>query len=205
MLSAALCLMLCSQDMPIGTEIYSYSCSGEGSTVLTSGGSRWDNGAVKASLGDNVDLDGRVTARVVDGTRVNLGNSHVVCYLLVRWSEQGRARYKAIGKRSQRGRSQWCLYMWKARASDVRRQGPWLQVKKKQMLLDKPTASARPSEFRWRATHWGSNTVRGMCGSAADEAIRMWFDLRAKSDSQIRGCQLRVWVEKKSCWSNENG
>jgi hypothetical protein len=31
---------------------------------------------VKASLGDDVDLDGRVAARVVDVASVNLGDSH---------------------------------------------------------------------------------------------------------------------------------
>lgn len=38
----------------------------------TGGGTRGDNGAVKASLGDNVNLDGGVTARVVDGAGVDL-------------------------------------------------------------------------------------------------------------------------------------
>lgn len=45
--------------------------------VLSSGSSGWDNGAVKASLGDNVNLNGWVTTRVVDGTCVDLGDGHV--------------------------------------------------------------------------------------------------------------------------------
>lgn len=31
---------------------------------------------MKAGLGDDVDLDGRVTARVVDGAGVDLGDGH---------------------------------------------------------------------------------------------------------------------------------
>ena len=44
--------------------------------VRTSGGTRGDNGPVKTSLGDDVNLDGGVTTRVVDGTSVNLLDSH---------------------------------------------------------------------------------------------------------------------------------
>lgn len=40
----------------------------------------WDDSAVEASLGDNVDLDGRVATRVVDGTGVDLGDTHVGCF-----------------------------------------------------------------------------------------------------------------------------
>jgi hypothetical protein len=35
-----------------------------------------DNGTMKASLGDDINLDGGVTARVVDGASVDLGNGH---------------------------------------------------------------------------------------------------------------------------------
>lgn len=35
------------------------------------------NGAVQTGLADEVNLDGRVTARVVDGTSVDLGDGHV--------------------------------------------------------------------------------------------------------------------------------
>lgn len=34
---------------------------------------------MEAGLGDNVDLDGGVTTRVVDGTSVNLGDRHDEC------------------------------------------------------------------------------------------------------------------------------
>jgi hypothetical protein len=44
--------------------------------VRTGGSAGGDNGAVKAGLGDNVNLDGGVTARVVDGAGVDLGDSH---------------------------------------------------------------------------------------------------------------------------------
>lgn len=44
--------------------------------VRTGGSSRGDNGAVQTSLGDNVDLDGGVTTRVVDVAAVNLGDRH---------------------------------------------------------------------------------------------------------------------------------
>jgi hypothetical protein len=40
-------------------------------------GTRWHNGAVKAGLGDNVDLDGGVATGVVDGAGVNLGDRHL--------------------------------------------------------------------------------------------------------------------------------
>lgn len=43
----------------------------------TGGSTRGDNGAVQASLGDNVDLDGRVATRVVDVAGVDLGNGHL--------------------------------------------------------------------------------------------------------------------------------
>jgi hypothetical protein len=46
------------------------------SLVGTGGCAGWDDGAVEASLGDNVDLNGWVTARVVDGTGVDLGDRH---------------------------------------------------------------------------------------------------------------------------------
>lgn len=44
--------------------------------LLTGGSTGGNNGAVEASLGDNVDLNGGVTARVVHGTGVNLGDRH---------------------------------------------------------------------------------------------------------------------------------
>jgi len=46
----------------------------------TGRGTGGDDGAVKAGLGDDVNLDGRVTARVVDLTGVDLLDSH--CELL---------------------------------------------------------------------------------------------------------------------------
>ena len=56
--------------------------------IRTGGSSRWDDGAVEASLGDDVDLNGWVAARVVDGTSVDLGNGHVcgICSGSVGWS-----------------------------------------------------------------------------------------------------------------------
>lgn len=47
--------------------------------LLTSGSTGGNNGAVEAGLGDNVDLNGGVTARVVHGTSVNLGDRHFEC------------------------------------------------------------------------------------------------------------------------------
>lgn len=44
--------------------------------MLTSRGTGRDDGTVETGLGDDVDLNGRVTARIVDRTRVDLGNSH---------------------------------------------------------------------------------------------------------------------------------
>lgn len=44
--------------------------------MLAGGSTRGDNGAVQAGLGDDVDLDGGVTTRVVDGASVNLGDGH---------------------------------------------------------------------------------------------------------------------------------
>jgi hypothetical protein len=51
--------------------------------VGASGRAGGDNGAVQAGLGDNVDLDGRVATRVVDGTGVDLGDSHDVDELML--------------------------------------------------------------------------------------------------------------------------
>ena len=45
--------------------------------LLTSGSTGGNNGAVEAGLSDNVDLNGGVTARVVHGTSVNLGDRHL--------------------------------------------------------------------------------------------------------------------------------
>jgi hypothetical protein len=42
----------------------------------TSGSTGGDNGAVEAGLGDNVDFNGGVTARVIDGASVNLRDRH---------------------------------------------------------------------------------------------------------------------------------
>lgn len=42
----------------------------------TGGGTRGDDGAVQARLGDNVDLDGRVATRVVDVAGVDLADRH---------------------------------------------------------------------------------------------------------------------------------
>lgn len=46
------------------------------SKTRTSGSTRGNNGTVQAGLGDNVHLNGGVTARVVHGTSVNLGDRH---------------------------------------------------------------------------------------------------------------------------------
>jgi hypothetical protein len=45
--------------------------------VGAGGGTGGDNGAVEASLGDNVDLDGGVSTGVVDVAGVDLGDRHV--------------------------------------------------------------------------------------------------------------------------------
>lgn len=49
--------------------------------IHTGGSTGGDNGAVQTSLSDNVHLNGGVTARVVHGTSVNLGDRHneVMC------------------------------------------------------------------------------------------------------------------------------
>lgn len=47
--------------------------------VGASGGTRRNDCAVQTGLADEVDLDGRVTARVVDGTGVDLCDGHVDC------------------------------------------------------------------------------------------------------------------------------
>lgn len=44
--------------------------------MLAGGSTGGDDGAVEAGLSDNVDLDGGVTTRVVDGASVDLGDSH---------------------------------------------------------------------------------------------------------------------------------
>ena len=42
----------------------------------TGGSTGGDNSAVQTGLGNNIHLNGGVTARVVHGTSVNLGNRH---------------------------------------------------------------------------------------------------------------------------------
>lgn len=44
----------------------------------TGRGARGNDRAVETGLGHDIDLDGGVSARVVDGTGVNLGDSHLV-------------------------------------------------------------------------------------------------------------------------------
>lgn len=46
------------------------------SLVLAGGSTRGNNGAVKTGLSDDIDLDGGVTARVVDLASVNLRDTH---------------------------------------------------------------------------------------------------------------------------------
>lgn len=55
------------------------SCFGQNAGELTSRSTRGDDGTVKAGLGDNIDLDGGVTTRVVDGAGVNLSDRHLGC------------------------------------------------------------------------------------------------------------------------------
>lgn len=62
-----------------------------------------DNGTVKASLGDDIDLDGGVTPRVVDGAGVDLGNGHdesqSVRRLDVMWKIQVRGEENMLSRR----------------------------------------------------------------------------------------------------------
>lgn len=50
--------------------------------VATGGGTRRYDSAVQASLGDDVDLNGRVAAGVVDIARVDLRDTHNGVFLL---------------------------------------------------------------------------------------------------------------------------
>lgn len=68
--------------------------------MLTSGSTRGDNGTVKTSLGDQINLDGGVAARVVDGPGVDRLDGHV-CY--------GNEPYVSI-LASTPGRKQMQLY-----------------------------------------------------------------------------------------------
>lgn len=70
--------------------------------------SRGDNGTVETSLGDNVNLDGWVSTRVVDLTSVDLGDRHDDAFWrreelaldvgewLVEWYERGRTNFYDI-------------------------------------------------------------------------------------------------------------
>jgi hypothetical protein len=44
--------------------------------VRTGGSAGWNDSAMETSFGDNVNLDGWVTTRIVDGSSVDLGNCH---------------------------------------------------------------------------------------------------------------------------------
>lgn len=53
-------------------------------TRHTGGGTGGDDGTVEASVSDNVDLNGGVATRVVDGAGVDLLDRHCVwCYLIL--------------------------------------------------------------------------------------------------------------------------
>ena len=61
--------------------------------MLTGRSARGDDGTMKARLRDDINLDGRVTARIVDRTCVDLGNSHDKLSLLaVRWDVKREVR-----------------------------------------------------------------------------------------------------------------
>ena len=78
---------------------------------LTSRSTGGDNSTVKTSLGDNVNLNGGVTAGVVDGAGVDLGDRHdeglgVWISKLEREQRRrrkSRARYKKNGEGKEKG------------------------------------------------------------------------------------------------------
>lgn len=63
--------------------------------MRTGRSARGDDGTVKARFRDDINLDGGVTARIVDRTGVDLGNSHDKSSLLaVRWDVKREVRRK---------------------------------------------------------------------------------------------------------------
>jgi hypothetical protein len=70
------------------------------SLVGAGGSAGGHNGTVEAGLADEVDFDGGVTARVVDGTGVDLGDGHVGCVEECKLSSTSR---RGIGVRRRRG------------------------------------------------------------------------------------------------------
>lgn len=48
-----------------------------GNRMLTCGSSRRNDSTVETGLGNNINLDSRVTTRVIDLARVDLGDGHV--------------------------------------------------------------------------------------------------------------------------------
>jgi hypothetical protein len=46
------------------------------SKVRTGRGTRWNDGTMKTSLGNYIDLDGRVTTRIVNRTSMDLADRH---------------------------------------------------------------------------------------------------------------------------------
>lgn len=61
---------------------------GQAKKRLTSRCARGHNRTMEAGLGDNVDLNGRVAARVVDLTCVDFGDRHHVLYLMLEWQKK---------------------------------------------------------------------------------------------------------------------
>jgi hypothetical protein len=49
-------------------------------SLRTGGSSRGNDGTMKTSLGDNIDLDSGITARIVDRPGVDLGDRHLVLF-----------------------------------------------------------------------------------------------------------------------------
>lgn len=79
------------------------------------------------------------------------------------------------------------------RLSDVKHRVRCCSHRKKQN--DKParlSSAAGQSGLRWQGYEWGSNAGYGMPESAADEAIRRLFDLRADFDGQA-GWEKARW------------
>lgn len=123
----------------------------------TSGGTGGNNGAVKTGLGDNVDLDGGVTARVVHGAGVNLGDRHFDCD-----RSDGKKDQLGDGKKRLRRAAKETGSIWRQNAVTKRREGQSFTDDPKK---DRPNGRA---ELRRRGGHrrlgWSSANVDGAIG-----------------------------------------
>lgn len=122
---------------------------GQAGRRRTGGSAGWDDGTVKASLGDYVNLNGWVTPRVVDRTSVDLGDGHDVLLsagieLLVD-KRRARVEQRRVKLTLCIGRS-GCSGCEKKMSVDVQKLGRWLAAEEEKTRWGEGYCRATRSE-----------------------------------------------------------